>query len=73
MATAGHGGHLAPVTLTIPLKDVLSELGLSSPGELANGMRVVFQALHKEKPGEPPKQFVKVGSISIRISTVPLQ
>jgi tyrosinase len=68
-----HGGNLAPVTLTIPLKDVLSELGLSSSQELANGLRVVFQAQHKEKPGEPPKQFVKVGSISIRTSTAPLQ
>lgn len=36
-------------------------------------MRVVFQALHKEKPGEPPKQFVKVASISVKTSTVPLQ
>ncbi|MCK1744137.1 tyrosinase family protein [Bradyrhizobium sp. 139] len=69
----GHAGHLAPVTLTIPLKDVLSELGLSSPEELANGLRVVFQAQHKEKPGEPPKQFVKVGSISIKTTTAPLQ
>lgn len=70
---AAHGGQLAPVTLTIPLKDVLSELGLSSPADLANGLRVVFQAQHKEKPGEPPKQFVKVGSISIKTSTTPVQ
>ncbi|MDA9406528.1 tyrosinase family protein [Bradyrhizobium sp. CCBAU 45384] len=68
-----HAGHLAPVSLTIPLKDVLSELGLSNPGDLANGLRVVFQAQHKEKPGEPPKEFVRVGSISIKTSTAPLQ
>ncbi|MEY9981427.1 hypothetical protein ABH995_000764 [Bradyrhizobium yuanmingense] len=36
-------------------------------------LRVVFQALHKEKPYEATKQFVKVKSISIETSTAPLQ
>lgn len=72
-ADHAHGGQPQPVTLTIPLKDVLGELGLSNPTELEKGLRVVFQAVHREKPGQPPRQFVTVGSISIKTTTAQLQ
>jgi hypothetical protein len=33
----------------------------------------VFQAAHREKPGAPAPQYVKIGSISIKTSSAPLQ
>jgi tyrosinase len=69
----GHDHGYAPITLTIPLKDVLGDLGVAKPADLAQGLRVVFQAAHREKPGAPTPQFVKIGAVSIKTSTAPLQ
>jgi hypothetical protein len=60
------------VTLTIPLKDVLQELDVANPADLAKGLRIVFEAVHPETPGANP-QFVKIGAVSIKTSTAPIQ
>jgi tyrosinase len=64
-------GALQPVTLTIPLQDVLAKLKLDAPSALAGGLRVVFEAAHPEAPGNP--QFVKIGSVSIKTSSLAVQ
>jgi tyrosinase len=69
----GHEHGYKPITLTIPLKGVLGDLGVAKPADLAKGLRVVFQAAHREKAGGPDPQFVKIGAISIKTSTAPLQ
>jgi hypothetical protein len=70
-AAHDHGGALQPVTLTIPLKDVLRGLQVASPADLTKGLRVFFQSAHPEKPGNP--QYIKIGSISIKTSNSPIQ
>jgi tyrosinase len=73
-ATSAQGAHdhgRAPIALTIPLKDVLGQLGVSNPADLAKGLRVVFEAAHREKAGSPTPQFIKIGSISIKTTTAP--
>jgi tyrosinase len=72
-AQDAHDHGYAPITLTIPLKEVLDELGVANPGDLAKGLRVVFEAAHREKPNAPNSQFIKIGSISIKTTTAPVQ
>jgi hypothetical protein len=64
-------GH-PPITLTIPLKDVLEELNVKSSAALAKGLRVVFQAVHREEPASKA-QYIKIEAISIKTTTAPLQ
>jgi tyrosinase len=71
-AQDAHDHDRAPITLTIPLKEVLEELGVN-PGDLAKGRRVLFEAAHREKPNAPSPQFIKIGSISIKTTTAPVQ
>jgi hypothetical protein len=68
-----HDHGYKPINLTIPLKEVLQETGITNPADLAKGLRIVFQAAHREKPGAPAPQYVKIGSISIKTSSAPLQ
>jgi tyrosinase len=70
-AQGAHDHGRAPITLTIPLKDVLGQLGVVNPADLAKGLRIVFEAAHREKAGSPSPQFINIGSISIKTTTAP--
>jgi tyrosinase len=73
-STAGHShGALAPVTLTIPLTPVLNELNLQKTSDLAKGLRIVFEAVHPQKPGATNVEFVTIGRIQIKTSNAPIQ
>lgn len=67
-----HGAH-GPVTLTIPLKDVLQDLNVKNPADLTKGLRVVFEAVHPEKPDAANAEFVKIGAIRVKTSNAPIK
>ncbi len=64
---------LTPITLTLPLRTILNELNVQKTSDSARGLRIVFEAVHPQKPGATKVEFVTIGEIQIKTSNAPIQ
>lgn len=75
LSAAAHGEHAEHAaggkqTYVFPLNDILAALGSETPGALAGGLKVTFRP---SQPNASRANLLKIGSVKIEVSSLPLE